>query len=274
MGSEWHYTQNGQAVAAPVSTPQLKQLAASGQLKPDDLVWQEGMTSWAAASSIKGLFGPAKAATNEMPAAARTSARSTKVEAKIDNKLQSKTDARPAPKPSKEEDEEEDAGMHPAMVFLLTVVTLGLFGLWYTFSTGSQYRARFGKKTADSTGRPLGVVRHPVVVLALTYLTLGFYLPYWIAKVMRECAAYTGQRAVPSRTEMCLMLIVPFYSVYLALYRVPRMVRNVQVQAGVVEEPLPVPISLVLSPFILFVLPLVCMNQQDALNQVWTSAIE
>jgi GYF domain 2 len=274
MASEWHYTQNGQAVAVPVSTPQLKQLAVSGQLKPDDLVWQEGMTSWAAASSIKGLFGPSKAATNEMPAAVRSSARSTRVEAKTDNKPQSKTDARPAPKPSKEEVEEEDAGMHPAMVFLLTVVTLGLFGLWYTFRTGSQYRVRFGKKTADSAGRPLGVVRHPVVVLALTYLTFGFYLPYWIATVLRECAAYTGQREVQSRTEMCLMLIVPFYSVYLALYRVPRMVRNVQVQAGVVEEPLPVPISLVLSPFILFVLPIVCMNQQDALNQVWTSAIE
>jgi len=274
MANEWHYTQNGQAVAAPVGTAQLKQLAVSGQLKPDDLVWQEGMTGWAAASSIKGLFGPSKAATNEMPAAARSSARSPRIDAKTDIKTESKTDARPTSKANKEEDKEEDDGMHPAMVFLLTMVTVGIFGLFYTFSTGSRYRARFGKKKADAAGRPLGVVRHPVVVLALTYLTLGFYLPYWIATVLRECAAYTGQRDVQSRTEMCLMLIVPFYSVYLALYRLPRMVRNVQVQAGVVEEPLPVPISLVLSPFILFVLPIVCMNQQDALNQVWTSAIE
>ena len=47
----------------PVSSKQLKQMAATGQLQPTDLVWKEGMEQWVAASSIKGLF----AATTSTP---------------------------------------------------------------------------------------------------------------------------------------------------------------------------------------------------------------
>ncbi len=42
MANEWHYTLNGRQAAAPVSATQLKLLATSGQLKPTDLVWQDG----------------------------------------------------------------------------------------------------------------------------------------------------------------------------------------------------------------------------------------
>ena len=41
---------------APVAEEQLKQLATSGQLQPNDLVWHEGMSQWAEAGSVKGLF--------------------------------------------------------------------------------------------------------------------------------------------------------------------------------------------------------------------------
>ena len=64
MGSEWHYTQNRQPAAVPVTTAQLKQLAEQGLLKPDDLVWQEGMSEWKPAGVIKGLF-PAKGSASE-----------------------------------------------------------------------------------------------------------------------------------------------------------------------------------------------------------------
>ena len=53
--SQWYYSKNNQR-QGPVSSEQLKQLAATGQLQPSDLVWKEGMAQWAAASSIKGLF--------------------------------------------------------------------------------------------------------------------------------------------------------------------------------------------------------------------------
>jgi peptidyl-prolyl cis-trans isomerase B (cyclophilin B) len=58
--NEWHYTLNGQQAATPVSATQLKQLATSGQLKPTDRVWQDGMLDWVPASALKGLFPSGK----------------------------------------------------------------------------------------------------------------------------------------------------------------------------------------------------------------------
>lgn len=55
MKQEWHYTLDSQRYG-PVSAAELKQLAASGKLQPDDKVKKEGMTSWVAASQIKGLI--------------------------------------------------------------------------------------------------------------------------------------------------------------------------------------------------------------------------
>ena len=51
----WHFHKNGQRFE-PVSSQQLKKLAASGELAADDLVWKEGMPEWVAAGRIKGLF--------------------------------------------------------------------------------------------------------------------------------------------------------------------------------------------------------------------------
>jgi hypothetical protein len=53
--SQWTYAQNGQQFG-PVTSTQLKQLAAQGQLGGNDLVWREGMTEWAQAGTVKGLF--------------------------------------------------------------------------------------------------------------------------------------------------------------------------------------------------------------------------
>ena len=54
--AEWYYARNNQRLG-PVTLEQLKQLAASGQLSANDLVWKEGMANWAAASTIPGIFG-------------------------------------------------------------------------------------------------------------------------------------------------------------------------------------------------------------------------
>ena len=53
--SDWYYAK-GNRQLGPVSSTELKQLAESGQLVPDDLVWREGMVEWISANKVKGLF--------------------------------------------------------------------------------------------------------------------------------------------------------------------------------------------------------------------------
>jgi tetratricopeptide (TPR) repeat protein len=55
MASQWYYSQDGQR-RGPLSDSHLKKLAASGRLRPADLLWKEGMSRWVAASKVKGLF--------------------------------------------------------------------------------------------------------------------------------------------------------------------------------------------------------------------------
>ncbi len=65
MSEEWHYSR-GEELVGPVSPAQLRKLAASGQLSPDDLVWKEGMADWVQARKLKGLF-PAQPAADVPP---------------------------------------------------------------------------------------------------------------------------------------------------------------------------------------------------------------
>ncbi len=52
---QWYYARNDQQFG-PVSAAELKQLADAGRLSPDDLLWREGMESWATAINLRGLF--------------------------------------------------------------------------------------------------------------------------------------------------------------------------------------------------------------------------
>jgi len=65
-GSHWYYAQDDQQLG-PVSSAELRKLAASGQLAPDDLVWRDGMEDWVTARVVKGLF-PRGAETQANPA--------------------------------------------------------------------------------------------------------------------------------------------------------------------------------------------------------------
>jgi hypothetical protein len=270
MPSEWHYTQNGQPAEAPVNDLQLKQLAVSGQLKPEDLVWKEGMPSWAPARSIRGLFDGTKPASSDPPS--NPPSASTKISKIGKPSERPKTEipepapepVPPAPKPIP-----PAAGLHPFLVFLLTVLTLGLFGLLYALGVGRSY-AGHDRRTFDLAGRPLGRVRHPVLVLLLGYLTFGYYLCWWISQVMQECAGYTERRDIQPRTELNLMLICPFYSVYLAVHRLPELVRQTRTRAGLPETgSWAGPAGLFLTPCLIVGYPILCMIHQDALNQVW-----
>jgi hypothetical protein len=52
--SEWHYAKGGQK-HGPLSFEEIRRLAGSGELAPDDLVWTDGMDQWAPARSVQGL---------------------------------------------------------------------------------------------------------------------------------------------------------------------------------------------------------------------------
>jgi len=60
MADTWYVGIKGQQ-SGPFTSAQVRQMAARGELGPGDMVWQEGMAAWVAASTIKGLFGTAVA---------------------------------------------------------------------------------------------------------------------------------------------------------------------------------------------------------------------
>ncbi len=62
--SIWYYAR-GEAEQGPISTSQIKALAAAGALRRDDLVWKEGMENWLPASDVEELF-PGKRKSGEL----------------------------------------------------------------------------------------------------------------------------------------------------------------------------------------------------------------
>ena len=55
MSQQWHYTGAGKQLG-PVSGTELKRMASSGELAPNDLLWKEGMPNWVRAQKLTGLF--------------------------------------------------------------------------------------------------------------------------------------------------------------------------------------------------------------------------
>lgn len=67
MAELWYYTCEGKQME-PVSTAELRRLAADGILKPTDMVWKDGLPRWIRASSAKDIFpDPAAALDNLIP---------------------------------------------------------------------------------------------------------------------------------------------------------------------------------------------------------------
>jgi hypothetical protein len=260
MANEWRFTQNGQPAASPVSWGRLKQLAAGGQLQPADMVWQDGMTGWVPAGSIKGLCPPSKLVQTAPPA-------------KKEKNGGKKTGEFPGLGASSVKEPSGGlAAMHPLLVLLLTVLTLGLFGLIYACRIAAAYTARAAVRPTDAAGRTLGRARHPVAVLLLSYLTGGFYFAYWTYRVMQECSVYSGGRDYASRSELTLMLLIPGYALYSCLFRLPELVKGVRKMAGVEEFGGLSAIPLFINPCLWPWIPFLAMLYQDALNQVWFTA--
>ena len=74
MADDWYVGKGGQQ-SGPFAPTQLRQMAASGQLSPGDLLWKDGLPNWVPASSIKGLFP--EAGQFPPPAASRPAPRPT-----------------------------------------------------------------------------------------------------------------------------------------------------------------------------------------------------
>ena len=55
MAEAWYVGKNGNRTG-PFTSPQVREMAATGALKPGDLLWKEGMSNWVQASTVKGLF--------------------------------------------------------------------------------------------------------------------------------------------------------------------------------------------------------------------------
>jgi TM2 domain-containing membrane protein YozV len=76
---DWYYATGG-IQHGPISWEELRSLADSGQLGPDDLVWKKGMNGWVPASIVPNLipagmappplppFGPALGGTDRLAA--------------------------------------------------------------------------------------------------------------------------------------------------------------------------------------------------------------
>lgn len=71
MASQWYYGKDGKRLG-PLSSNQLKDLAASGTIRPTDLVWKQGMSGWVEAHKVQGLFPAGASAAVNHPAAAQT----------------------------------------------------------------------------------------------------------------------------------------------------------------------------------------------------------
>lgn len=54
MSDQWFYAV-GSEQRGPVPAGQLRQMLTSGQLQPDTLVWRDGLSDWAAASTVAEL---------------------------------------------------------------------------------------------------------------------------------------------------------------------------------------------------------------------------
>lgn len=73
MDHQWHYVRDGRSLG-PISTSELRQLVARGELRSEDLVWREGMPAWSSVASMR-LTPPAAVEPPPVPSSRPTTSR-------------------------------------------------------------------------------------------------------------------------------------------------------------------------------------------------------
>ncbi len=58
--AQWYYLVHNEQ-QGPISSEQLKELAANGSVSPETYIWREGLEDWKPAKMVQGLFGEAPA---------------------------------------------------------------------------------------------------------------------------------------------------------------------------------------------------------------------
>ena len=66
MASQWHYSRDGKEFG-PVSSAELKKLAATEKLLRTDFLWKEGMADWKPAGQFPKLFPDEESASVILP---------------------------------------------------------------------------------------------------------------------------------------------------------------------------------------------------------------
>ena len=67
---DWYYAKDNKQFG-PVNPAELKRLSQSGDLRPEDFVWTDGMKEWSPARKVKGLFEEESAPKMAVPPAAK-----------------------------------------------------------------------------------------------------------------------------------------------------------------------------------------------------------
>ena len=107
MSQEWYYSVNGDR-QGPIGSADLKKLAEAGTLKPGDLVWKDGMTDWAQAKSVKGLFGGAAPKAADPPVAEEQPAATEVAEGQPAARERPRDDGDDRPRRRRDYDEDDD----------------------------------------------------------------------------------------------------------------------------------------------------------------------
>jgi hypothetical protein len=254
MAKDWYYAKDGQQ-RGPFPETHVRQLAASGQILPHDLVWHDGLAEWVAAQSIAGFMPEA----GQGGAAASAGAASPAVDAPRP----------PVGRPRSYGGSGSPSEFPPWLAIVLTIGTLGLFSIWYTWRISARYARECGARAVDAQGRPLGRVRHPAWVLLISYATLGIYFCYWVYTTLRDCGRFAGDTSrAPS--DVTLLIVFPPYAVYCLVFKLPAAIDRVRTAAGL-SEPAIAPSYGFLNPLMFLALPYLAMWYQELLNDAWTS---
>jgi hypothetical protein len=257
MARDWYYAKDGQQ-RGPFPESHVRQLAATGQLLPHDLIWYEGLAEWVAARTIPGL----------MP---ETPPEAAAVGTAADNMAAPPADSHPRAANGAVIGPAASASEFPTwLAVLLTVSTLGVFSIWYTWRASARYARESGARAVDSQGRPLGRVRHPAWVLLVSYATLGVYFCYWVHASLRECGRF-GDGDGHGSTDVTLMVVFPPYAIYCLVFKLPSAIERVRAAAGL-AEPAIAPAHGFLNPLMFLALPYLAMWYQELLNESWIKA--